>query len=86
MNLQTLGELVRDTRKTQGLKQAQVAERAGINRATLSRLENGTLAEMGVSKLERVLSVLGLAIEVGPARSLRPTLDELVEEQGRRAR
>lgn len=86
MNLQSLGELVRDTRKSKGLNQAQVAEWAGINRATLSRLESGTLAEMGVGKLERVLSVLGLAIEVVPARSLRPTLDELVEEQDRGAR
>ena len=84
MNLQTLAKLIRDTRKSKGLNQSQVAEWAGINRATLSRLETGTLAEMGFGKLQRVLSVLELTIEVVPAQRQRPTLDELVEEQNRR--
>ncbi len=81
MNLQSLAQLIRDTRKTKGFNQAQVAEWAGINRTTLSKLESGVLAEIGFAKVERVLSVLGLSIEVVPANQQRPTLDELVAEQ-----
>jgi len=86
MNLQALAELIRVTRKSKSLNQAQVAAWAGINRTTLSKLESGALAEIGYAKVERVLSVLGLSIEVVPTESQRPTLDDLVAEQARRSR
>ncbi|HEV7493180.1 helix-turn-helix transcriptional regulator [Baekduia sp.] len=56
-------------RKLRGLTQAQLADRAGVHRDTISRLERG---DGGVS-LENVLRVLrGLGIIEGATRALDP--------------
>ncbi len=46
-------------RKLRGLTQAQLADRAGVSRDTLSRLESGT-GGVGLETLLRVLRALGL--------------------------
>lgn len=46
-------------RKLRGLTQAQLADRAGISRDTLTRLEGGT-GGVGLETLLRVLRALGL--------------------------
>lgn len=46
-------------RKLRGLTQAQLADRAGVSRDTLSRLENGT-GGVSLETLVRTLRALGL--------------------------
>jgi transcriptional regulator with XRE-family HTH domain len=46
-------------RKLRGLTQAQLADRAGVSRDTLSRLENGT-GGVSLETLVRILRALGL--------------------------
>lgn len=68
-------------RRSLGLKQGDVAARAGITQELLSRFERGKLAEFGSRKLLAVLAVLGLEVqftEVGVSGSL----DELRRERG----
>lgn len=82
--MQTLAELgsaVAARRRALGLKQGEVAARAGIAQEALSRLERGKLAEFGSRKLLAVLAVLGMELrfgEVGESGSL----DELRRERG----
>ncbi len=82
--MQTLlevGEAVAARRRSLGLKQGEVATRAGISQEMLSRFERGKSAEFGSRKLLAVLAVLGmelLVIETGAAGSL----DELRRERG----
>ena len=47
-----------------------MAKLAGLSRATVNQLESGTLQDLGVAKLEALLSLLGLRIEVN-ADSIR---------------
>ncbi|MGB6043779.1 MAG: helix-turn-helix transcriptional regulator [Pirellulales bacterium] len=57
--LVSLGENLRFARLRRRLTAAQVAERAGISRSTLTLLEKGT-ASSSIGVLLRVLAVLGL--------------------------
>lgn len=58
--LATLGENIRLARLRRDLSAEQVAERAGIGRATLTRLEKGSDG-VSINIYIKVLSVLGLA-------------------------
>ena len=76
-----LGQEVAARRRKLGLKQGDVALRAGISQEMLSRLERGKLAEFGSRKLLAVLAVLGLQLQfeqIGASGSL----DELRRERG----
>ena len=74
-----IGEDIRRERKARKMTQAHLAEQLGMSRATISQIENGTVQDVGVRKLIRILEVLGLELRVRPA-GLPPTLDELREE------
>ena len=80
MNLEEIGETIRETRKAQKLSQAAVGKLLGMSRATISGVENGTISEIGVRKLMALCAVLGLELTAHPKRS-RPTLQELIKEQ-----
>ena len=76
-----LGESLAVRRRALGLKQGDVALRAGISQEALSRFERGKSAEFGSRKLLAVLAVLGMELqftEIGASGSL----DELRRERG----
>lgn len=76
-----LGEAVAKRRRLLGLKQGEVAARAGIPQESLSRFERGKLAEFGSRKLLAILAILGMElqfIEVAASGSL----DALRRERG----
>ena len=78
--LEDIGKEIARARKVLRLRQADLAAQAHISRATVDALENGRAADIGYSRLARVLTVLGLELRVGPVASQRPTLDELLKE------
>jgi len=80
MSLGQLGKSISDARRKRGLRQIDLATKSGLSRATIDALENGRAADIGVSKLSRILGVLGLELSIRPATSERPTLDELMKE------
>ena len=80
LDLSLLGGRIAEHRKKLKLSQAELSQKAGVSRATLEALENGRARELGFSKLTRLLSVLGLELELQPTGSHRPTLDELLQE------
>lgn len=78
--MKILGEKLRAQRKRYKLSQAELAQKTGISRSSLSQLENGTITDIGIRKVMRVLEYLGLELTVRPAGA-PPTLDELRQEQ-----
>jgi DNA-binding XRE family transcriptional regulator len=78
--LSLLGERIATQRKTLGLTQPMLAERARVGLSTLDALENGRLGELGYSKVTNILTALGLELKLQEASAGRPTLEELMEE------
>jgi HTH-type transcriptional regulator/antitoxin HipB len=74
--MEGVGKVIREQRKLKKLTQAQLAGSVGMSRATLSAIENGTVPEVGIRKVEALLRVLGYALVAVPAKR-RPTLDEV---------
>jgi transcriptional regulator with XRE-family HTH domain len=80
LTLFSIGEQIAVKRKALGLSQAAFAKQAKIGHSTLDALENGRLGELGISKIVRLLSALGLELKIQEAAGCRPTLEELMEE------
>lgn len=78
--LRSIGEQIAARRKVLGLNQAALAKQAKVGHSTLDALENGRLGELGVSKIIRLLSALGLELKIQETAGHRPTLEELMEE------
>jgi transcriptional regulator with XRE-family HTH domain len=76
-----MGEAVAARRRSLGLKQGEVATRAGISQEMLSRFERGKSAEFGSRKLLAVLAVLGMELQVIETVA-SGSLDELRRERG----
>lgn len=71
-----IGKEIRNERKRRKVSQEKMAQDLGMSRATISQIESGTVQEIGVRKLIRMLDYLGLELRVRPAGA-PPTLDEL---------
>jgi transcriptional regulator with XRE-family HTH domain len=61
--LQTFGEQIRYARLRRDLTTVQIAERAGISRTTLGKVENGDEG-VALGQYFRVLAALGLADDI----------------------
>ena len=74
-----IGEEIHKERKRRKISQASMANDLGMSRATISKIESGTVQEIGVRKLIRILEYLDLELKVRPA-GMPPTLEELRSE------
>ncbi len=72
------GKDIRRWRKQQGWTQKQLADLCHLDRTTIGALERDDYSDLGIRKVERVLSVLGKTLVVSDV-SL-PTLDQLQAE------
>ena len=75
-----IGKEIRTERKRRKISQEKMADDLAMGRSTISQIESGTVPEIGVRKLIRILEYLGLELRVRPA-GIPPTLDELREFQ-----
>jgi transcriptional regulator with XRE-family HTH domain len=80
MNMTEIGLAIREARKQRKLTQQQLGKLLGMSRATLSGIETGRIAEIGIRKVAALCTVLDLEITVGKRQSY-PTLQELRQEQ-----
>lgn len=78
-----IAEEIARRRKATGLSRAELAKRALVSRSTLDALENGRSGELGYAKVNRILTALGLEINLQETNHSRPTLDELIIENER---
>ncbi|WP_368501968.1 helix-turn-helix transcriptional regulator [Photobacterium sp. 1_MG-2023] len=73
-----IGNTIAKARKASGATQKQMAERTGINKTTLSEIENGRFTG-SLDIFERYLDAVGLQLEVTPKQHQLPNWDELDE-------
>ena len=59
MDLQDIGQRIRDTRRDGKLTQAALASQLGMSRATISGIERGTVPDIGVRKLTGIFHCCG---------------------------
>ncbi len=76
--------MVRSYRKAAGLSQQDLAEMAGISRATLNYLESGRDIEVGASRLLALVDLLGIPLAL-PATVDRAHDERVVEHAVRAA-
>ena len=77
----TIAEEIARKRKELDLSQSALAKRAHIGRSTLDALENGRMGELGYTKINNILSALGLELRLQETASRRPTLEDLMSEE-----
>ena len=78
-----IGEQIAIKRRALGWTQRALARNAGVGLSTLDALENGRLGELGYSKINNILTALGLELKLQQASARRPTLEELLMEKER---
>ena len=70
-DLAWIGSSVALRRAELGLSQAALAQLAGLSRATVNALERGTVVDLSVGRLGRLLQILGSQLQLVP-RPVRP--------------
>jgi len=81
LSLTFIAEQIAQKRKALGLSQTALAKKSHIGRSTLYALENGRIGELGYTKINNILTALGLELRIQEANSRRPTLEELMSEE-----
>jgi transcriptional regulator with XRE-family HTH domain len=79
-SIASIGQRISEARKQNGLRQIDLVSRTGVSRATIDALENGRAGDIGLSRLNRILSAVGLELNIRTLTDQRPTLDELLKE------
>lgn len=64
MILSEIGHKIQKLRKEKKQSQADLAKTVGISRNTLSKLENGYIANISIVTLEKVLNTLGYELDI----------------------
>jgi len=64
MNLLELGANIKKFRKEKNITQSTLAKSVGISRTTLSKLENGYLAQISIVIINDVLNHLGYELDI----------------------
>jgi transcriptional regulator with XRE-family HTH domain len=75
-----IGKQIKKARKIRKVSQAELAKALGMSRTTIGQIENGSIQEIGVRKLIRVLEFLGMELRVRPA-GRPPTLEDIRKEE-----
>jgi len=77
--------VIRAARRRQRLTQSDLARKSGVSRARIDALENARAAGIGFKPVLRLLNALGLDLKVGELDRGRPTLEDLMAEEGNAA-
>jgi transcriptional regulator with XRE-family HTH domain len=73
---QEIGEAVSESRKSLSYTQQRLAELTGINKTTISEIENGRFTG-SFDIFERLLDAVGLQFDVTPKRHKLPDWDDI---------
>lgn len=65
MSVQTIGSVFRTERQTRGWSQATLAEKAGVSRPTVARIEGGQ--DISATSLTKLAGALELELALVPA-------------------
>lgn len=77
LRIPALGRVIRRARIARDLTQVSLAQATGVSRLTINQLENGVAPDLGVKKVNAILAVLGLELEVRPVQTSQKNTDFL---------
>ena len=80
--LADVAEQLKEARRQAGLTQQELADRAGVNRLTVGRMENLTHGDMSLAAFLRLLEAAGFELKVVKAGHRRTLEDILAEQRG----
>lgn len=80
--LSDVAEMLRIARREARLSQEELAQRAGVARTTVARMENLSRGDMSVSALVRLLEAAGYDLRLVKAGHVR-TVEDILAEQRR---
>ena len=66
MHITEIGQLIQSRRTELGLSQLRLAKLADLSRATINQLENGTIKDLGIAKLDALLGLIGVRLNPEP--------------------
>jgi len=79
--LADVADMLRKARRQAGLSQAELAQRAGVARTTVARMETVAKGDMSVSALVRLLEAAGYDLQLVKHGHTRTLEDILVEQR-----
>lgn len=80
--LYDVAEMLKGARREAGLSQQALAERAGVSRTTVARMETLAKGDMSVSALVRLLEAAGYDLKLSKPGHVR-TIEDILAEQRR---
>ncbi len=80
--LSDVAQMLQSARRDAGLTQTELAQRAGVARTTVARMETLAKGDMSVSALLRLLQAAGYDLKLVKAGHTR-TLEDILAEQRR---
>ena len=80
--LADVSEMLRSVRREAGLSQETLAQRAGVSRTTVARMETLAKGDMSVSALVRLLEAAGYELKPVKQGHVR-TVEDILAEQRR---
>ncbi len=78
-DIEHLGETIKRLRKNKGWSQQKLAELSGLDRTTIGSLERNTYSDLGIRKVNKLLSILGKRLCI--QNKGLPTLDDLNQQK-----
>jgi transcriptional regulator with XRE-family HTH domain len=79
--LSDVASMLKSARRDAGLSQAELAQRAGVARITVARMETLANGDMSVSALVRLLEAAGYDLKLVKPGHVRTVEDILVEQR-----
>ena len=81
IDLNDLGNEIKNARKQRKLTREKLAEISGVSRARIEALENGRVADMGFKGVLTLMNIVGLDLRLTTFNNKRPTLEDITEEE-----
>ena len=83
MRMDEFGSQIREYRKKAGLTQRQLAVELGMSNVTISRIEDGSVSEIGIRKFSRMCRRIGLEIQLMPSKGIPQLADALAANKAK---
>ncbi|TIS49873.1 MAG: helix-turn-helix domain-containing protein [Mesorhizobium sp.] len=80
IDLNDLGNEIKNARKQRKLTREKLAELSGVSRARIEALENGRVSDMGFKGVLTLMNIVGLDFRLTTFNNKRPTLEDIMEE------
>ena len=61
-----MGQILQDVRKSEKITQKELAQRVGVDKSYISKIEKGII-EPGIAMFYRIVAALGRSVELSPA-------------------